>query len=58
MKRVVYIITVYVQFYKFYKFTSLLLLSAHIAMWYKEYYKLTQIDQAVEFCFQDDSITT
>jgi len=32
MKRVVYIITVYVQFYKFYKFTSLLLLSAHIAM--------------------------
>ena len=30
-----------------YKFTSLVLLSAHITMWFKEYYKQTQFNQAV-----------
>ena len=30
-----------------FKFTSLFLLSAHITTRYKEYYKLTQFDQAV-----------
>ena len=36
-----------VRGWPYYKLTGLFLLSAHITMWYKEYYKLILLDQAV-----------